>query len=253
MTTGSRVRARWDHGEACLGGWCMTGSPYIAEAIARTGYDYVCLDMQHGLIGYEAVVQGLFAIAGTGASPVIRVPSHDSGMIGRVLDAGAEAVVVPLVETPEQAAAVAQACRYFPDGHRSIGSIRGGYSLQGPVGAVNKQVSCIVMIESMRGVENVDAICSVPGVDGIYIGPGDLALTLGLAPGLAHQPGAHADAIAHVRDRCIAHGLVAGIQCHSGLDALAMVKQGYRMVTVTTDSTVVRTGFAEELAVVRDS
>ncbi|MGC0367402.1 4-hydroxy-2-oxoheptanedioate aldolase [Rhodococcus sp. 27YEA15] len=250
--TGSHIRAKWDHGESALGGWCMTGSPYVAEAIARAGYDYVCLDMQHGLIGYESVVQALYALTGTGTSPVVRVPSHDSGMIGRVLDAGAEAVVVPLVETAEQAAAVAKACRYFPEGHRSVGSIRGGYNLQGPVATVNRQVSCIVMIETMRGVENVDAICSTPGIDGVYVGPGDLALTLGLPPGLAHQPGAHADAIAHVRDRCIAHGLVAGLQCHTGVDARIMLDQGYRMVTVTTDSTVVQTGFAAQLAATRD-
>lgn len=229
----------------------MTGDPYIAEAIAREGYDFVCLDMQHGLVGYETFVGATFALAGTGASPIVRVPSLDTGLIGRVLDAGAEAVVVPLVESAEQAARAVAACRYYPEGHRSVGSIRGAYTLSGTVAEVNREVSCIVMIESMAGVENAEAILSVPGVDGVYIGPGDLALTLGLAPGLAHQPGPHADSIAHVRDLCVRMGKVVGIQCHSGVAARKMVADGYRMVTVTTDSTVVKNGFRAELEAAR--
>jgi 4-hydroxy-2-oxoheptanedioate aldolase len=249
--TASHLRAKWDAGEACLGGWCMTGNPYIAEAIAREGYDFVCLDMQHGLVGYETFVGAAFALARTGVSPIVRVPALDAGMIGRVLDAGAEAVVIPLVESVEQAERAVAACRYYPEGHRSVGSIRGSYTLSGPVAEVNREVACIVMIESMVGVENAEAICSVPGVDGVYIGPGDLALTLGLPPGLEHQPGPHADAIAHVRDTCIRLSKVVGIQCHSGIVARKMVEDGYRMVTVTTDSTVVKNGFRAELEAAR--
>lgn len=246
-----RVKEKWDAGEACLGGWGLTGHPFIAEAIAHEDYDYVCLDMQHGLIGYDTFVAAMYAIAGTGVSPIVRVPQLHDGIIGRVLDAGAEAVVVPLVETAEQAAAASAACRYYPAGHRSVGSIRSSYSLSGSVEEVNQKVSCIVMIETMVGVENVDAILAVEGVDGIYIGPGDLALTLGLPPGLVHVPGPHADAIAHVRDACIAAGKVVGIQCHTGVQAKAMLEQGYRMVTVTTDSTILKNGFKNELAIAR--
>jgi 4-hydroxy-2-oxoheptanedioate aldolase len=243
-----RMREKWDNGEACFGGWCMTGHPFIAESIARENYDYVCLDMQHGLVGYETLVTSMYALAGTGASPIVRVPQLHDGIIGRVLDAGAECVVVPLVETAEQAAAASAACRYYPEGHRSVGSIRGSYSLSGTVAEVNRQVACIVMIETMVGVKNVDEILAVPGVDGVYIGPGDLALTLGLPSGLSHQPGPHADAIAHVRDKCIAAGKVVGIQCHTGEQAHEMAAQGYRMVTVTTDATVIKTGFKTQLA-----
>jgi 4-hydroxy-2-oxoheptanedioate aldolase len=249
--TASHIRAKWDEGGACLGGWCMTGNPYIAEAIAREGYDYVCLDMQHGLVGYETFVAATFALAGTGVSSVVRVPSLDAGLIGRVLDAGAEAVIVPLVESADQAARAVAACRYYPEGHRSVGSIRGAYTLSGTAAEVNRAVSCIVMIESMAGVENAEAICAVPGVDGVYIGPGDLALTLGIPPSLNPQPGAHADAIAHVRDTCIRMSKIVGIQCHSGIGARKMIEDGYRMVTVTTDSTVIKNGFRVELGAAR--
>ena len=145
----------------------------------------------------------------------MRVPSLDSELIGKVLDAGAHGLVVPMVESAAEAARAVCACRYFPEGRRSIGSSRGMYTLGNRPELVNRQVICLVMIETATGVRNVEEICAVPGVDGVYLGPGDLAITLGLQPTLISQPGEHADSIERVRAVCDAQGIVAGIQRES--------------------------------------
>jgi 4-hydroxy-2-oxoheptanedioate aldolase len=240
------ARAKWAAGGTAYGVWCMSGSPFVVEMAALEGFDYVCLDLQHGLMGYETFLACMYALARTGSTPIVRVPSLDSDLIGKVLDAGAEGVIVPMVETAEEAARAVAACRYYPQGRRSIGSSRGVYALGNDPQNVNREIICLVMIETAVGVHNVEEICSVPGVDGVYVGPGDLAITLGLQPTLISQPGDHTDAIERVRATCAAHGIVAGIQCESSAAALQRSESGFQMVTVTTDVHVLRSGFRRE-------
>lgn len=237
------VRTRWVGGETAYGVWCMSGSPFVAEMMGLEGFHYVCLDLQHGLMGYESFLACMYAVARTESTPIVRVPSLDSELIGKVLDAGAQGVIVPMVESAAEAARAVAACRYYPEGRRSIGSSRGMYTLGNDPQMVNREVICLVMIETAVGVHNVEEICSVPGVDGVYLGPGDLAITLGLQPTLISQPGEHADSIDRVRATCAGHGLIAGIQCESSAAALERAKAGFRMVTVTTDVHVLRSGF----------
>jgi 4-hydroxy-2-oxoheptanedioate aldolase len=244
----NEMKARWDRREVAFGAWCISGSPFLAETLALEGFHYVCLDMQHGLMGYETFLSCIHAIARTPATPVVRVPDVAGGWIGKALDAGAEAVIVPMVETVEEAEKAVAACRYFPQGNRSVGSIRGVQNLGNDPVRVNQEVACLVMIETAKGVANAEAICSVPGVDGIYVGPGDLALTLGLTPTLNPQPGPHADAIELVRRTCTSKGIAAGIQCHFGDDARRMAESGFNMVTVCGDTHLVRNGAKAELA-----
>jgi 4-hydroxy-2-oxoheptanedioate aldolase len=236
------MKSRWTAGETAFGGWCTTGSPFAAEVMALEGFDYVCLDLQHGLFGFDSFLSGMYALARTRATPVVRVPSVDSELIGKVLDAGAEAVIVPMVETAEQAARAVAGCRYYPQGNRSTGLNRAAATLGSDPAFINEQVVCLVMIETAVGVENAAEICAVPGIDGIYVGPGDLALTLGLPATLKLTPGPLADAVYAVRDACVKAGIVAGIQCHSAEDALARAEAGFTMVTVTTDAHQLRSG-----------
>jgi 4-hydroxy-2-oxoheptanedioate aldolase len=237
------VRTRWASGETAYGLWCMSGSPFVAEMMGLEGFHYVCLDLQHGLMGYDSFLACMYAVTRTESTPIVRVPSLDSELIGKVLDAGAHGVIVPMVESAAEAARAVSACRYFPEGRRSIGSSRGIYTLGNDPELVNRQVICLVMIETAIGVRNVEEICSVPGVDGVYLGPGDLAITLGLQPTLTSQLGEHADSIERVRAVCHARGIVAGIQCESSAAALERSQEGFRMVTVTTDVHVLRSGF----------
>jgi 4-hydroxy-2-oxoheptanedioate aldolase len=231
---------------ARIGGWCSTGSVHVAELLDGAGFDYVCVDCQHGLSGGGA--DALPALVGVRRStPVVRVPSNDAGWIGRALDAGAHAVIVPMVNTADEAAGAARACRYAPDGARSWGTNRS--SLRGTPRQVNALVQCLVMIESREGVEAADAICATPGVDGVYLGPADLAVSMGLAPGGADEE--LEKAIERVRLACGDAGIVAGIQATSGDDARRRIEQGFDMVTVATDVGLLRDALASALRTAR--
>lgn len=231
---------------ARIGAWCSTGSVHVAEVLDAAGFDYVCVDCQHGLSGGGA--DALTALIGVRASvPVVRVPSNDAGWIGRALDIGAHAVIVPMVSSADDAARAARACRYAPDGVRSWGTNRS--SLAGTPADVNGAVSCYVMVETRAGLECVDAIAATPGVNGIYLGPADLAVSMGFAPG-----GGADDvekAIERVRVACADAGIVAGIQADGGSDARRRVEQGFDMVTVATDVALLRGALTDALRTAR--
>ncbi len=163
MTT--HLRQVWDRGETALGAFLFFREPLIAEAAALAGYDYVCVDMQHGLQSFEHTVTMLYAMARTETTPIVRVPWNEPSIIGRVLDAGAYGVIVPMVNTVEEARAAVAACRYAPVGSRSMGpvgvSARAGR--EGYFSTANDKVLCIPMIETKQAVENVDEIAAVPG------------------------------------------------------------------------------------------
>jgi 4-hydroxy-2-oxoheptanedioate aldolase len=246
--TTNRLRERCQGGQRALGGWCVTGSPLAAELLAVEGYDYVCVDCQHGLIGYEGMVAVLQALARTGTTPVARVPWNQPGDIGKALDAGAEAVIVPMVNSAEEAGRAAAACRYPPDGLRSFGPVRSNLFLGADPVAVNREVLCLVMIETVGAVERADAICQVPGVDGVYIGPSDLAVSMGLSPSASASSKQHVDAIETVRLACQRAGIIAGIHTTGGLAARRYLEQGFQMTTLGTDAAILRAAAAAHLA-----
>jgi len=230
------LRARWAAGETAFGLWSGMASPFAAELLARAGADYVCIDMQHGLASFDGLTPLLQAVALGGSAPLVRVAANEPWQIGKALDQGALGVIVPLVETADEAARAVAACRYPPDGSRSFGPARAGSTIGSlephDLGA---KVVCLVMVETRRGVENLDAIAATRGLDGIYIGPADLAVSLGVSP-LSRDLGAeHAAAVETIRDACAANGIAAGIHCARGEDANAFAAGGFRVVTASTD------------------
>lgn len=230
------LKARWARGEVAYGGWCTTGSPFVAELIAAQGFHFIGLDAQHGLFGYESLLSSLMAVAGTGATPIVRMPSSDPAWAGKVLDAGAQGIIFPVIETPDDAAAAVDACRYYPTGRRSFGPLRAALALGRDPAEVAAAAACIVMIETRVGVDNAEQIAAVDGVDCVYIGPGDLNITLGGPPLLEAQPGPHADAIAHIRSVTLAHGKALGIPCASTAPALDYARQGFNFIAVGADT-----------------
>src|SRR6478672_10624907 len=168
MTEIRSLKTIWRAGGSALGGWLSLREPILAEAAGSSGYDYVCVDMQHGLADYEHTVVLLHALAGTPAVPIVRVPWNEQGIIGRVLDAGAMGVIIPMVNSPDEARRAVTACRFAPDGSRSFGPEY--------LGRPNELVACIPMIETKQAVESIDDILAVPGIDAIYIGPADLSI-----------------------------------------------------------------------------
>jgi len=240
------LKDRWSEGPA-LGAWLFLREPLTAESAARMGYDYVCIDLQHGYASQVDALAMIQAAASAGAIPVVRVAWNDPTSIGHSLDAGALAVIVPMVNNAEQAARAVAACRYAPEGIRSFGALAALDRYSGDyVQQANASVCCIPMIETAEAVENLDEILSVPGIDGIYVGPVDLSLTLGLPPLTDHADERFVSAIDRILDACARHGVVAGIHADADL-APKWSAKGFRMITVGYDRTPMLAGMKADL------
>jgi 4-hydroxy-2-oxoheptanedioate aldolase len=218
-----------------------TGDPHVAETLAVAGFDYLYLDQQHSVGGLASPVEMLRATARTGTTALVRVAANDSVLIGRALDAGAEGVIVPNVESAEDARRAAAAAHYPPEGVRSWGPTRSAYGLGPDPSTVNGQVLCLVMIETARGVAAAKEITTVPGVHGVYVGPGDLAVSLGLDPVTGPLDERHRAAIDEICSACTGAGIVAGI---TG-DPVTEVDRGFRMVTAGSDIGFLKTGLID--------
>jgi 4-hydroxy-2-oxoheptanedioate aldolase len=242
------LREIWDTGGTALGGWLTVTNTLTAEATARAGFDYVCIDTQHGAIDASDAVQMIQAVLLGGSRPIVRVPSSDPSHIGYALDAGAYGVIVPMVNTAEAAAAAVAAGRYAPHGSRSWGPSTAAMRVDGDYGDWSSaNVTVIPMIETAEAVENLAAILAVDGVDAVYIGPADLSITLGLAPGNHDGAPAFDDAINAIITGCERAGVVPGIHA-SGTLAPTRRSMGFRMITVTTEMLALKAGLANELA-----
>jgi 4-hydroxy-2-oxoheptanedioate aldolase len=241
------LRDRWAAGEPTFGAWMAVPFSASAETAARVGFDYVCIDNQHGVADYQVTVGMIQGIALGGSRPIVRVPWNEPGIIGKMLDAGAEGVVVPMVNSEAEAAAVVRACRYAPLGSRSFGPILSSLRSPGSPADANALVSVIPMIETVEALGNLDAILAVPGVDAIYVGPADLSLSLGLPPGADHDRSEFNDALATIVAACRRHGVVPGIHA-SGALAEKRLEQGFVMITVSGDLLAMRTRMSDDLA-----
>jgi 4-hydroxy-2-oxoheptanedioate aldolase len=192
--------------------------------------------MQHGLIDYATMVSGLIAMDAGGGTGVVRVPANDAAAIGKALDAGAHGIIVPLIETAEEAAAAVSACRYPPAGRRSYGPVRSHLRIGPDPKDANSRVACIVMIETASALANIEAICATPGLDGVYVGPNDLGLALGAdAPGDRHQLAEFQPALATIRQAAADAGLAVGLHCDSGDEAAAALADGFTFASISCD------------------
>jgi 4-hydroxy-2-oxoheptanedioate aldolase len=233
-----RVRSR----EKLVGYWITLDVPPAAERIARLGYDYVVLDGQHGLIGYQGLMTGLMAIdAGASVGPratvgLVRVEANDPTPIGRALDAGATGVIVPLVDSADDVARAVRAAKYPPAGVRSFGPMRASLRI-GPVPADSNDATVVLaMIETPLGLRNVAEICATPGLDGVYVGPSDLSLALGARfPGDPEVEGPFEEAVELIARTAREAGIAAGIHTFDGDSAKKRLDQGYTFATVASD------------------
>lgn len=245
------LRKKWSAGENTLGVWLSIPSAVSAEAAARAGFDYVCIDTQHGLIEYSDAVPMIQAILLGGSIPIVRVPWNEPGIIGKMLDAGAHGIIVPMVNSVTEAEQVVRSARYAPQGSRSYGPAAASLRVEQPyIDWAADNVAVIPMIETVSAVENLDAILAVDGIDAIYVGPADLSISLGLAPQNNDGIAAFDDALATIAAACERAGVVAGIHASAALTP-ARLDRGFQMVTVTSDLVSLRAGLAADLAQVR--
>jgi 4-hydroxy-2-oxoheptanedioate aldolase len=234
-------------GRVAIGGWLSNPSTLNAEIMGAAGFDYVNVDMQHGLIDYTSLLPMLQVLSIHDSTPIVRVPSHDSGVIGKSLDAGAKAVIVPMVNDADACERAVRATQYAPRGSRSYGPNR-AVLIEGDdyFDHAADQISVIPMIETAEAISNIDAILSVPGIEAIYVGPNDLAVSIGLPPGTT-DPRLD-EAMAEIVAGCARHGIAPGVHASAAL-CEQRVEQGFRMITVSADLVALRRGIAEDYAV----
>lgn len=244
----STLSDRWADDGMVLGGWASVPDPLVAEAIARTGFGYVCVDTQHGWIDYSGSVPMIQGILFGGSTPIVRVPWNEPGIIGKSFDAGAEAVIVPMVNTVDDAVAALGAGGYAPQGSRSFGPTAQRPRIDGDlVSWARRSTTVIPMIETVDAVEGIDDILGVGGIEAIYVGPADLSVTLGLPAGNNDGDAGFDDALAEIVAGCRRHDVVPGIHA-SGELAARRIEQGFRMLTVSGDIVALRRSMADELA-----
>ena len=234
--------AKWRKGQPSPGAWINLPELHSAELMARMDFDWLCFDLQHGLMSYSHLLALIPAISGTDTTPIVRVASNQAGEIGRALDAGAHGVIVPMVNTAGEAERAVEACRYPPEGSRSCGPMRGAM-LEGfdYLKTANAEIACIAMIETREGLENVEAIAATKGLDAIFVGPIDLCYGVGIAPG-DFGSADFIDAIDRIKAAVAKAGCALGLFGYTPEIAGQALQDGFQFVSVGTDIGFLRQG-----------
>lgn len=249
-TSASRWRARLRAGESMFGMWLACGSPYVAEICGDAGADWLLVDAEHSPNDLRSILGQLQALSGAGGFPVVRAPAKDPLLLGRLLDIGARGLMVPMVESVEQAEAVVRATRYPPAGTRGAGTAFARAARWNGISDyfanAEDSFSLIVQIESLPGVDALPKILEVDGIDGVFVGPADLAASMG-----------HLGKPGHPEVRAVveaAIGVVAASDKFAGVNAFAYddarhyERLGARMLLVGADTTLLATGSKELMA-----
>jgi 4-hydroxy-2-oxoheptanedioate aldolase len=235
----SALRRIWKQGGCVLNGWLAMPDSFSAEVMAHQGWDSLCIDVQHGMIDFQTAVTMLQAISTTSVTPLARVPWNEAGIIMKLLDAGAYGVICPMINTRADAERLVATCRYAPLGFRSCGPTRVSfYAGSDYLAKANETVAVFAMIETAQAVSNLDDILSTPGLDAIFIGPNDLAMSMGVSGGLVPSDAKVAQTIDQILAGCKRHGVKAGIHTGSAANAKAMIAKGFDFVTVLSDARI---------------
>lgn len=236
------LKASWSEKRAAAGVWLTLADPVTAEVLAGSGFDYLVIDLQHGVAGPDSLAGLLHAVSRSTTQSLVRVPWNEPAIIMRSLDLGAAGVIVPLVNTADDARSAVAACRYPPDGMRSWGPWRAGVDGRRVVPAeANRDTICVIMVETELALENLEEIVAVPGIDAIYIGPNDLAMGLGEGRTTYKESKVVRDAIDKVLKACQRAQVVVGLHCSSPEMAIEWRKAGVQMLTTAEDVMLLKT------------
>jgi len=236
----NKLKEIWAEGKPSINGWLSIGNPFTAEIMAAQGYDSICIDIQHGAFDYSDVLPMLQAMRASGLTLLARVPWLEPGIIMKALDAGAYGVVCPMVNTAEQAAEFVSYMRYPPLGQRSFGPTRANFSAGANYAQeANGEMLAFAMVETAEAMQNLDAIAATPGLDGIYVGPADLTLSLAqgrLAPAFDREEPEMVDALKKIVAACKKNNIRAALHCGTPEYAVRAIGWGFNMTTVSGDS-----------------
>jgi 4-hydroxy-2-oxoheptanedioate aldolase len=238
----NKLRTLWASGRAATNVWCHIPASYATELIAHQGWDSLTVDTQHGPIGFSEMTAMLTAIATTPAVPLVRVAWNNPGEVMRAADAGAMGIICPSVNTKAEAERFVGAVRYAPLGYRSLGPNRARFLGDDYTAKSNETILAIAQIETASGLDNVEAIAAVKGLDMLYIGPSDLGLSIGREGRMDQTDPIVVAAIDRVLKVAKGAGLKAGIFCVDPAYSKAMIAKGFDLVTVLSDTTLINTG-----------
>ena len=242
------IRQRRAERRAVLNGWLSIPSGISAEIMAKAGWDTVTIDLQHGMIDVPCAIGMLQAIGNTPAVPLVRPEWNEPGQIMKLLDAGAMGVICPMINSAEEARRLVASSRYAPLGERSFGPLRANL-LYGPDywRSANEKVLVFAMIETRRALDALDEILAVEGLDGVYVGPADLGLSLFGNPDSEPQDERAMAAIAGVRTKAQAAGRMAAVHNLTPGHARRMAAEGWDFVTCGSDTRTLASGAADNI------
>jgi 4-hydroxy-2-oxoheptanedioate aldolase len=245
--TTAELQTAWAAGRPTYGGWISIGHSYSAQLVGRAGLAWVGIDAQHGSVAEADLPDLLQAIATTHTPAFVRVAWPAPDAIMRSLDAGANGVIVPMINSPAEAEAAVSACYYPPHGIRSWGPNRAALAVPSYGPAVgNESTLCILMIETVDACERIDEILAVPGIDAVFAGPGDLALTHGFEQSFEDER--LAAKLLEIRDACRRAGVVAGIYAGAPAEARRWAAEGFQLIALYSDSDLVVLGAQQLVA-----
>lgn len=247
------LREIWASGSAAVNGWLTVPNGFSAETMAHQGWDSLTVDLQHGVVDYQAAVSMLTAISTTGTVPMTRVPWLDPAHLMKLLDAGAYGIICPMINSREDAEKLVAFTKYPPIGTRSFGPIR-GLLYGGPDYPQNANDTIVVfaMIETRKGLDNLEDILATPGLDAVYVGPSDLSLALGCRPTFDDVDPPAAEAIELIAAKAKEHGKIAGIHNGTPKAALERIGMGFQFVTISSDARLMASGSQQVLSAMRD-
>jgi 4-hydroxy-2-oxoheptanedioate aldolase len=246
------IRAFWKAGGVALGGWMNIPDGFVAEIMARAGWDTITLDIQHGLLDYDSSLRVLQGIAGSGVIPLARLPWNEPGLIMKMLDAGCMGLICPMISTRADTEQFVGACLYPPLGYRSVGPARASLLYGADYAAwANEQVAPIALIETREAIENIADIAATPGLAGMLIGPTDLTRSLTGEPRPLSDHPTVADAITRVFDAAKSAGLPYGIYTLDEADTARFAKRGCQYLPYSSDSRLFQAMINETVARLR--
>ncbi len=238
----------------CLGTWVQIGHPASAEILARAGFDWVCVDLEHGGIDLETMTHLFRTLDGFDCVSVARLPLNDPIWIHRTLDAGARGLIIPMVKTADQADAAVRDAKYPPRGRRGFGYSRAnmhGRDFDDYIATANDEIAMIMQIEHKDAIANLDAILEVDGVDGLFIGPLDLSGSMGLTGQMTHPQ--VVAALETYLDACRRHNTTAGMHVvrPNADNVRDAIDKGYTLLALGVDTVFLETGATDSLAAAR--
>ena len=252
----NHVRQRLTAGEPSIGTWLSLPSPEAAEYISELGFDWLVVDTEHNAIDITVLARMFAAMRPSGIAPMVRIPWNSAENVKRVLDAGAWGIVFPMVNSREEAELAVEASRYYPAGNRSVGGGRHGMSFgtspKEYYENANDQVLVVVQIEHIKGVENADEILSVPGVDACFIGPNDLAASMGLGLGVSLESDMPelVEAITTIRETANRHGVAPGVHTSGAAAVQKRIDEGFQFCAMASELKYMVGNLAEDLATI---